>query len=131
VKLLFLFAVVVPRIDIISYNNYDRVVWTRWSSAVVPVQLFIGQEDERVRCRSSGYPNVRVTWKRNGIEIVDYLNRSSNTRVYQKRTTRTLSGDSDLHFKKVYWDDAGNYTCESSIDGYDYVDIRHIELTGR
>ena len=98
---------------------------------MISVQLFIGQEDERVSCRSSGYPNVRVTWKRNGIEIVDYLNRSSNTRVYQKRYKRTLSGDSELHFEKLYCDDAGNYTCESSIDGYDYVDIRYFEVTGR
>ena len=111
----------VPSIHHIFYNAILHP-WDK--STVARVHIFIGQK-YFIECISSGYPNVRVTWKRNGVEIVDYLNASLSTRVCQRRRKY---GNSELNFKKVYRHDAGKYSCESSIDGYEYVDTRVLEL---
>ena len=113
------FSVDLPYTHIIA-----RGIWQ-----IAEVELYSWEKDFRIDCHSHGYPNPRVTWKRNGIEIVDSLNSSVNTRVYQQRYERDITViDSYLYFKEVYCHDAGNYSCESSVEGYDYVDIRYIKL---
>ncbi len=94
-----------------------------------PVQLYNWQRNLRVVCAGSGYPNVRVTWKRNGSEILSSINSTLNPRVYQIRfKSSDTVAVSLLLFKEMHCDDAGNYTCESSIDGHDHVDRKYIEL---
>ena len=94
-----------------------------------PIQLYNWQKNLRVACAGSGYPNVRVTWKRNGSEILNSINSTLDTRVYQiKYKIEDTVAVSLLHFKEVYCHDAGNYTCESAIDGHDHVDRKYIQL---
>ncbi|CAB4019199.1 neural cell adhesion molecule L1 isoform X5, partial [Paramuricea clavata] len=93
------------------------------------VELYNGEKDVDIRCFGAGYPNVRVTWKRNGVEILEFSNSSLNTRVYQERLKLGLtSAESDLSFKEFYCNDTGIYTCETSRDGSDYVAAKSIEL---
>ncbi len=92
------------------------------------VELYTWEKNFRIICYTYGYPKPRVTWKRNGIEILDSTNSSVNTRVYQQIFKWTDFARSDLFFKEVYCHDAGNYTCESSIERYDYVRIKYVNL---
>jgi hypothetical protein len=92
------------------------------------VELYSGEKYFYIICHGSGYPNPRATWKRNGIEILDLWKSSANTRVYQQKYYGITDARSDLHFKKVYCNDAGNYTCEISVGGHDYVDTQYVEL---
>ena len=59
---------------------------------------------------------------------MDYLN-STGQRVFQ---TRQPIGNQHvliwLYFKEVHCDDAGSYTCESSLAGHNYVAKAHTEL---
>ncbi|CAB4018374.1 hemicentin-1, partial [Paramuricea clavata] len=93
------------------------------------VELYNGEKGVGIRCFGAGYPNVRVTWKRNGVEILEFSNSSLNTRVYQERLKLGLtSAESDLSFKEFYCNDTGIYTCETSRDGSDSVATKSIEL---
>ena len=93
------------------------------------VELYTWEKNFRIICYTNGYPNPRVTWKRNGIEILSSTNISVNTRVYQREIYKWADfARSDLYFKEVYCHDSGNYTCESSIEGYDYIRIQYVHL---
>jgi hypothetical protein len=69
-----------------------------------------------------------VAWKKVPNNILESLNSSTNARVYERRYHRPRDLDSGLHFKEVHCEDAGIYTCEISMEGYDYVDTQSIEL---
>ena len=92
------------------------------------VQLYTWENNFRIICYTNGYPNPRVTWKRHGIEILHATNSSVNTSVYQQIHKDFRYALSELYFKEVYCHDARNYTCETSIEGYDYVRIQYVEL---
>ena len=81
-----------------------------------------------VRCHGWGYPNVKVAWTKVPNNILESLNSSTNARVYESREHNLYRDISYLHFNEVHCDDAGNYSCETSIEGYDYVYTRSIEL---
>jgi hypothetical protein len=81
-----------------------------------------------VRCHGRGYPNLKVAWKKVPNNILESLNSSTNTRVYESRDHGQDYQISYLHFNEVHCEDAGNYTCETSIEGYDYVHTQSIEL---
>lgn len=59
---------------------------------------------------------------------MDYIN-STGQRVFQARQP---IGNQHvliwLYFKEVHCEDAGSYTCESSLAGHDYVAKAHTEL---
>ena len=91
------------------------------------VQLYKGQKNFHLNCSASGYPRLRVTWKRKDIEIS--LNSSPNTHVYQKKSrTPPRHASSQLYFEEVYCHDTGEYTCESTIEGHDYVDADYVRV---
>ena len=97
-----------------------------WFSGQVELNKWL--QGFRVRCHGWGYPNVRVAWKSAPNKILESLNSSANSRVYQSEYYSQRDAIFFLHFKEVYCSDAGNYTCETYIDGYDYVHRQNIEL---
>ena len=125
-------AVLSANFEILSITNNITVFLVRPRTFYIsesPFQLFTWQKNLRFVCAGRGFPNIRVTWKRNGSEISNSTNSTLNTRVYQQN----IKIDSTtvvrlLHFKEVYCHDAGRYTCESWLDGYNYIDTKYIEL---
>ena len=91
-----------------------------------PIQLHSWQRYLRIGCLATGYPDLRVNWKRNGTEIMD---NSTVSRVFQVRDTFGIQlAVSWLYFKEVQCRDAGNYTCESFLSGHNYIQRAHTEL---
>ena len=91
------------------------------------VQLYNGQRDYHFYCSALGYPKLQVTWKRNGTEILETFD--SNTRVFQqKEKINHRAANSTLCFKEVYVNDAGVYTCESFIEGHDYIATDYVNV---
>ena len=69
-----------------------------------------------------------MNWKKNGTEILHYLNATADSRVYQYTWTYgTLQKAwAELYFREGRCRNAGNYTCESSVG--DYVERAHVEV---
>ena len=92
------------------------------------VELNRWLKDFNIHCYGWGYPGLKVAWKRVPNNILESLNSSTNARVYERRSHGQSYLESYLHFNEVRCEDAGIYTCETSIEGYDYVYTRSIEL---
>ena len=114
--------IVIPRGHVLAYKKMGGNGY--WSSGQVEINKWL--KDFRITCYGQGYPNLRVAWISVPNKFLESLN--SSARVYKSEYHSLADAYLSLHFKEVNCNDAGNYTCETYIEGYDYVHRKNIEL---